>query len=215
MHPSIEDVLLHALADKGEPYIYGAKGNPLARVDTTGIDCSGLIKRSCDRAGVVDPVCPDGSSNQWQLVQAHGKPLLVAQALYTRGALLFIGPHGDEHVAFSLGDGTTIEARGRLYGVGCWASAGRFDSAGLLPGIDYSPRAPYTVEDFMQRLLVTIPEGGGVATFKGLDGATDVPVELGSLISVTPLDRQPLATAATPDSHLYIQQGGRYQVVVA
>lgn len=216
VHPHIEDVLLHALADKGDPYIYGRKGDPLLPTDPGGIDCSGLVKRSCERAGVVDPACPDGSWNQWALIAQHGKVLPVEQALHTRGALLFIGKGGADHVAWSLGDVTTIEARGRLYGVGCWSAAGRFQLAGLLPGIDYSPRAAYTAEDFMQRLLVTIPDGGGVATFKGLDGVTDVSIEMSSLVSVTPLDRQPLMTAVTPEinGHLYIQSPGRYQVVV-
>lgn len=212
--PNIEDVLLHALADTGVPYVYGRKGDPMQPVDTGGVDCSGLVKRSCDRAGVRYPVCPDGSWNQWNLIVTHGRELPVEQALHTRGALMFIGPGGSTHVAWSLGDKTTIEARGKAWGVGTWAAAGRFQLAGLLPGIDYSPRAPYTAEDFMQRLAITIPDGGAVATFKGLDGVTDVAVEMGSLVSVTPLDRQPLITATTPDGHLYVGSGGRYQVVV-
>jgi hypothetical protein len=104
---------------------------------------SELVQWSCGKAGVA-PAVPDGAFNQWsQIKQANGL-ISVRDGINTRGALLFAGDGTGSgrdaifHVAFSLGDGTTIEARGKKWGVGCWASVGRFDFAGRIGGIDYS-----------------------------------------------------------------------------
>ena len=59
------------------------------------------------------------------------EPMPVQEALRTPGALLF----RPGHVAISLGDGRTIEARGRRYGVGIFDGAGRFTHAGWPPGL--------------------------------------------------------------------------------
>jgi len=62
----------------------------------------------------------------------------VSTARATRGALLFRideGPSND-HVAISLGDGKTIEARGAAYGVNVFSVAGRrWTHGGLIPGL--------------------------------------------------------------------------------
>jgi cell wall-associated NlpC family hydrolase len=39
------------------------------------------------------------------------------------------------HVAISLGDGRTIEARGRKYGVGVFSGANRFQYGAMIPGL--------------------------------------------------------------------------------
>ena len=65
----------------------------------------------------------------------------VDQALRTKGALLFYFsrepksglPPGQAHVAISLGDGRTIEAKGRAYGVGEFEAGHRFNYAGIIP----------------------------------------------------------------------------------
>jgi hypothetical protein len=67
----------------------------------------------------------------------------VEEALRTPGALLFSfssdpnapGKPGSAHVAISQGNGRTIEAKGRLYGVGEWSAKRRFTYAGVIPGI--------------------------------------------------------------------------------
>lgn len=74
---------------------------------------------------------PDGSANQRAYVQQKGTQMSVADAIRTPGALLF----RPGHVAISLGDGRTIEARGRAYGVGIFNAQGRFTSAGMIPGM--------------------------------------------------------------------------------
>lgn len=66
----------------------------------------------------------------------------VEEALRTPGALLFAfseepQPGGSRpsqaHVAINLGDGLTIEARGKDYGVGVFEAGNRFEYAGRLP----------------------------------------------------------------------------------
>lgn len=142
----VEDVLLEAIAQRGDRYVFGTEASPLDP-NPTQFDCSELVEWACARAGVT-PRMPDGAYYQWRHCLDHQLGISVDRALHTRGALLF---HGDgtgvgrdavTHVAWSLGDGTTVEARGAKWGVGTWASPGRFQMAGLMPGVDYSPKPP-------------------------------------------------------------------------
>ena len=64
--------------------------------------------------------------------------------MHTPGALLFSfssepvpggGRPNHAHVAISLGDGRTIEARGKSYGVGTFNAANRFQWAAIVPGL--------------------------------------------------------------------------------
>jgi cell wall-associated NlpC family hydrolase len=141
--PHVEDVLLWAVAQKGDRYVFGAEVDGNA-ADGSAWDCSELVEWSCRRAGV-QPSVPDGAFNQWAAATKAGTLISVAEGLNTRGALLFVGDgtgagrDAITHVAFSLGDGTTIEARGKKWGVGCWAAANRFNFAARLPGVDYGP----------------------------------------------------------------------------
>ena len=69
----------------------------------------------------------------------------VQQALQTPGTLLFhfasepqpglTGEPPVAHVAISLGNGKTIEAKGHAYGVGVFDATGRFNYAGMIPGM--------------------------------------------------------------------------------
>ena len=90
---------------------------------------------------------PDGAVNQYQHCRLTANLIPVDRARTTRGALLFSGPgfvggkkgrDAIHHVGFSLGDGTTIEARGSAWGVGSWLIGNRFTFAGLIPGVDYT-----------------------------------------------------------------------------
>lgn len=144
MTAHIEDVLLYSLTQTGDPYIFGAEAKA-SDPDPAKWDCSELVEWSCERAGV-KPRVPDGAFNQWRHTRLNGTILTVDQGIRTRGALLFVGDgtgtgrDAITHVAWSLGDGTTIEARGSKWGVGTWPAAGRFNFAGLIPGVDYSAR---------------------------------------------------------------------------
>jgi cell wall-associated NlpC family hydrolase len=141
-HPmgvNIEDALLLSISQEGDVYVFGAEAAK-TNADPTQFDCSELVEWSCNRAGIT---MPDGAFNQWRHTESLAVP--VSDAMRTRGALLFVGDGtgtGREaitHVAWSLGDGTTVEARGKKWGVGCWPSAGRFDFAATIPGADYGP----------------------------------------------------------------------------
>lgn len=135
----VEDWLLWMLAQKGKPYVYGAEvvpGDP----NPVAFDCSELLQAAGDSVGIT-PHIPDGSYAQWDHIKAHGTVLTVAMALTIRGSALFteFDSRGPGHVAGNLGDGTTIEARGKAWGVGCFpATTARFTAAGLFPGIDYT-----------------------------------------------------------------------------
>lgn len=146
---SAEAFVSYALSQAGDPYIFGAEAR-LADADPDAFDCSELVQWAAFRAGVT---FVDGARNQWSVCRSRGLLMSLDQARNTRGALLFrIGVGGVDHVAISLGDGSrTIEARGREYGVGTFASTGRtWTAAGKVPGLNYStppPRVWYTLPD--------------------------------------------------------------------
>lgn len=148
----------------GDRYVFGAEASPLDP-NPKAFDCSELMQWSADRLGI-RPHLPDGAVNQWHACA----PITVPLALHTRGALLFAGTgkgggrNAIHHVACSLGDGTTIEARGRLWGVGTWAAAKRFSFAGLISGIDYSAKPG----------IQPVNQGGGVQV---LPGATSTAIK--------------------------------------
>jgi hypothetical protein len=114
-----------ALAQAGDRYVYGAEASS-SDPDPDAFDCSELVEWATKRAG---GSIPDGSSNQLAAV----KRISVAQGKRTRGALLF----HPGHVAISLGDGRTIEAMNRRYGVRKGEAGNRFSAAGLIRTLDY------------------------------------------------------------------------------
>ncbi len=128
----------HALSQQGDPYIYGATVS-LSDPDPSAFDCSELTRWAASQAGAH---LPDGAWPQYLYLKQHNSVMSVEQALHTRGALLFRfsdlnsgGSPTHAHVAISLGDGRTIEARGRAYGVGSFQGNGRFTVAGMIPGL--------------------------------------------------------------------------------
>lgn len=104
-----------AQAQAGKPYVWAAAGP-----DT--FDCSGLIIAAAAANGL--PGLPHYSGSLIEMAS----PIPLEQGLTTPGALLW----KPGHIAISRGDGTTIEARGKDYGVGNWPAEGRFVKAGLL-----------------------------------------------------------------------------------
>lgn len=127
-----------ALEQAGKPYRFGAEVS-LDDPDPPVFDCSELVQWAAARAGLD---VPDGSWRQVTACRDAGTLVDVATAERVRGALLFHfkgDPFAGErpasaHVAVSLGDGRTIEARSRRYGVGSWPVAGRpWTHAGLVP----------------------------------------------------------------------------------
>lgn len=169
---NIEEVLCRALQQKGDRYVFGAEV-PLTAQDGTAWDCSELVQWA------TKGIMPDGAYYQWRACRGAGTMVSVATGMKTRGALLFVGDgtgvgrDAITHVAISLGDGTTIEARGRLWGVGCWAAAGRFQWAAKMPGINYAVRPyvtppPPAAPPYPGRMITQPPlyAGPGVSTLQ-------------------------------------------------
>jgi cell wall-associated NlpC family hydrolase len=129
-----------ALEQAGKKYVFGAT---VAPTDTNpkAFDCSELVQWAAERNGVQ---LPRTAGQQYATLAAQGDAISVDQALRTPGALLFsfsstptVGgaEPGHAHVAISLGDGRTIEARGRAYGVGVFEAGNRFQYAAAVPGL--------------------------------------------------------------------------------
>lgn len=124
-----------AESQRGDAYVFGAEAK-WSDPDPARFDCSELVEWCLRRLGVA---APDGSAAQWRWCRDAGRGCLPAQAIRTRGALLFRMSGSPTHVAISRGDGTTIEARGRAYGVNEFSAFGRaWTSGALVPGVDYS-----------------------------------------------------------------------------
>jgi hypothetical protein len=125
----VEAMVQAALSQKGKRYVYGTE----VKASETGadaFDCSELVEWAVGRAG---GYIPDGSQAQREWCRKHKTTLTVAQAIKTRGALLFT----DSHVAISLGDGMTIEAANKDKGVCSLVASGRgWKEAGLVPGLE-------------------------------------------------------------------------------
>ena len=139
-HTMTQQFLDAALAQTGDSYVFGAEAQPDDANPTT-FDCSELAQWAASRVGVD---LPDGSWHQYLQLKEAGAIIPVDQAVHTPGALLFTfdreptadgGRPGQAHVAISLGDGNTIEARGRAYGVGSWEAGDRFTYAAIIPGL--------------------------------------------------------------------------------
>ena len=137
------------LRQKGDRYVFGVE-NKISDPDPKSFDCSELVQWGCDRLKV-DPKMPDGSWLQVQHCRRHDQLIKVSEAVGIQGTLLFRftggSPFGSKrpdtaHVAVSLGNGSTIEARGRKFGVNCFDAAGRgWSHAARIPGLDYRKAA--------------------------------------------------------------------------
>lgn len=136
-----------ALTQAGDRYVFGAE----AKADDPNpksFDCSELIEWVGRRLSV-SPTIPDGSWYQARHCQKAKTLVSIEQGLETRGALLFRfssspfsgGRPSSSHVAISLGDGRTMEARSTREGVGVFgnASSRTWTHAGTIPGVEYSP----------------------------------------------------------------------------
>ncbi|GAB3867398.1 hypothetical protein GCM10028801_41300 [Nocardioides maradonensis] len=113
-NPARERMVRFALAQKGKAYVWGGNG-------PDGYDCSGLVQAATRAAG---KTLGKPAASQWATCKAAGKTIPVHEALKIRGALLFrIGVGDYNHVVISLGNGTTVEARGTGYGCGVFGGA--------------------------------------------------------------------------------------------
>jgi hypothetical protein len=116
-------------------YVFGAEVR-LTDPSPDRLDCSELVQWAVHQATGRDWV--DGSRAQY----AAGTRVSIARAIATKGALLFLSngsPLGIHHVAISLGNGKTAEARSASLGCGSWPAAGRgWKYACTIPALRYS-----------------------------------------------------------------------------
>jgi cell wall-associated NlpC family hydrolase len=131
--------LTAATTQRGDQYIFGVMDR-LDDPNPKAFDCSMLVQWSAHQAGVD---MPRNAWDQYTYLHERGMVVPVDQAIHTPGALLFsfnsdpnTGRPVQQHVAISLGDGKTIEARGSQYGVDSFdATPRRFQYAAVIPGI--------------------------------------------------------------------------------
>lgn len=141
--PTADALCRLMLSQAGDPYVFGYEVR-LDDPNPPAFDCSEVLEWAAAQLHVM-PKMPDGSWNQATHIRDHGLLLPVDTAIGTRGAVLFKFSSSPfegtrpsmAHVAVSLGDGRTIEAKPS--GVGVYPAIGRgFTHAGRVPGIDYS-----------------------------------------------------------------------------
>jgi cell wall-associated NlpC family hydrolase len=129
-----------ALQQNGDRYVMGHEVG-LDDADPDTFDCSELVQWAAHHVGVE---ITDGSWLQYLDLKQKDALMPVDEALRTPGALLFSfseepqfggGRPSQAHVAISLGDGRTIEARGSKYGVGIFEAGDRFEYGGMIPGL--------------------------------------------------------------------------------
>ena len=128
------------LTQVGDNYVYGAEvdlNDPNPKAHGRPLDCSEGTQWAAYRVGIF---LPDGAMNQLAYCRQHGTIMSLAEARRTVGALLFHGP-SSPHVAVSLGNNSTVEARNRRDGVGVWGGADRrnFTHAAWPPGLLHGP----------------------------------------------------------------------------
>jgi cell wall-associated NlpC family hydrolase len=118
-----------AYSKRGMPYVYGARG-------PNSWDCAGFTYWCAAQVGIS---FPNPVSAQADACKRAGTTITVAQAAYSRGAVIWRqrGGGANDHVVISLGDGQhTIEAMGTAYGVRVGKIAGRdWTGAGIIPGM--------------------------------------------------------------------------------
>jgi cell wall-associated NlpC family hydrolase len=149
----VQQFLDAALAQTGDQYVYGAEAKP-SDPDPEAFDCSELVQWAAGKVGVT---LPDGSWRQYLHLAEHDSVVSVEEAIRTPGALLFSfsskptsggGRPRQAHVAISLGDGRTIEARNSKYDVGSFeASPERFQYGAVIPGMRSGRTGPATGDD--------------------------------------------------------------------
>lgn len=140
------------LSQRGDHYLYGGEIRP-GTVNPDYYDCSEFVEWA---AHMVGGYMPDGSAAQLAYCDRKESLIAVSRGLSTAGALLF----HPGHVAVSLGNGRTIEARGKNYGVGVFSAYDRgWTAAGKVPGMTYTapPKPPSTTAPVWPGRYITQP----------------------------------------------------------
>ncbi len=153
----VETILRLAVSQVGKPYIFGSQPQS-TDPSPPAFDCSSFVRWCCARAGVAPSLPPLTYFQQIHCI-TYGTIIPVDQAIGTRGALLFNhrdkagqphtpsepvdpGFYSVAHMAFSLGDGRTVEAANQVLDVCVRSAYNRgWTAAGTIPGIG-SPSGP-------------------------------------------------------------------------
>lgn len=143
------DLLTLAEQHVDESYVLGARA-PMSDADWKGPwDCAEFVSWCVyQRAGILfgteprhDPLHADAYTGYWaQQAKTAGATVPVADALVTAGAILlrYPLPGAIGHIAFSDGEGGTIEAHSSKTGVIRGKAGGRrWDVGVMIPGIRY------------------------------------------------------------------------------
>jgi cell wall-associated NlpC family hydrolase len=193
-----------ALAQTGDKYVFGVETR-LDDPNPSAFDCSELVQWSAAQAGVH---IEDGAWYQYQQLRDSGTLISVEDGINTPGAVLmsFSGdPNGGKpphaHIAISLGNGQTIEARGARYGVGSWPAKGRFQYAALIPGIsDHAgPVSGYAPGS----LATTSAAGSGLPLVVTVDGQPNPGDDFGFQLEIDP-DTMDTQDGAVDDSLILV-----------
>ncbi len=126
-----------ALKAQGDTYELNT-ARDLSNPDPDKFDCSGLVVWAAKQSGYEAPGF--GNTNADGLLkytEKTGGSLSPEDAKKKKGALLFRkdGDAPAHHVAISLGDGTTMEAKGTKEGVGIFPERNTWNAGGELPGM--------------------------------------------------------------------------------
>ncbi len=139
--PVVGDFVELCLKQRGDRYTWGAKPPP-SDPNPTAFDCSGLIWWALARLRIP---FPQGSWLQLEDCRRRGTMIVpYDKAFSIQGTLLFRHDTPAEgHVAVSLGNGSTMEARGKAYGVNEWPSRQRhWTHAAYVPMLRYGVVPP-------------------------------------------------------------------------
>lgn len=128
---SQEEIITHARAGLGTPYVWG--GN-----DEKGWDCSGFVLDVLRDTGAVPKDFPDTNAEGiWQWAKKNGPQCTLEQAFASACSLIFRWSGGKMvHVAFAS-RGDVVEARGKAYGTVERDNPGTFTHAARIPGVWY------------------------------------------------------------------------------
>ena len=131
-----KDIVNKAYYWDGKPYIFGYEvdlDDPAPRA----ADCSEMVQWTVHQCGLY---IPDGAIYQYRYCRNHDRLISVSTAIRTAGALLFVIDGDHRHVGISVGNGKTIECRGKKYGCGQFDAYRFWTHGGLIPGVEYPKR---------------------------------------------------------------------------
>ena len=141
----VGEFLRKALGQEGDRYVYGADPDP-NDPNPDAFDCAELVQWSLEQLGAPNPGGSTNEQQHWLRDETNGAiqiPIELAReipgaVIYSVSSSRAADGRFAGHVGISLGNGETIEARGRDWGVGSWDTGNRFETAFLLPGVDYT-----------------------------------------------------------------------------